>query len=57
MLFYIMEFLGFWFKGILCRLWLSRKQWDDKIVCENIDNEKMVEEENWEIMENDDDQI
>lgn len=46
---------GFWPKGISCRPWLSRKQWDDKIACENTDNVKTVEEENWEKTENDDD--
>lgn len=46
---------GFWPKGISCRPWLSRKQWDDKIARENTDNIKTVEEENWEITENDDD--
>lgn len=49
------ESSGFWPKGISCRPWLSRKQWDDKIARENTDNEKTVEEENWEITENDDD--
>lgn len=54
-LLYTMESPGFWPKGISCRPWLSRKQWDDKIARENTDNVKTVEEENWEITENDDD--
>lgn len=49
------ESTGFWPKGISCRPWLSRKQWDEKIALENRDNVKTVEEENWETTENDDD--